>query len=170
MLGIFSNREKSNWRSLAKSSQTCTSLWCTGLSGVHRIVSGARMACPVNMPLLGKGRGAVAKIHRIFWCTPDCPMCQSRAQPTVDRAISRWHVAQPTFRRRHRTVRCAMWPMAGNDRLCQKRKEIRHYSLSGGAPDCPMRQRTEGNQSLPFGAPTTPSSLGAIKGTPRRME
>jgi hypothetical protein len=39
-----------------------------------------------------------------------------------------------------------------------------HYSLSGGAPDCPVRRQTEGNQSLPNGAPT------AIKGTLRRME
>jgi hypothetical protein len=45
-----------------------------------------------------------------------------------------------------------------------------HCSLSGGAPDCLMRPRTEGNQSLPNGTQTSPSSLGAIKGTPRRME
>jgi hypothetical protein len=32
---------------------------------------------------------------------------------------------------------------------------------------CP---RTEGNYCLPNGAPTAPSRLGAIKGTPRRME
>jgi hypothetical protein len=43
-------------------------------------------------------------------------------------------------------------------------------SLSGGAPDCPVRPRTEGNYCLPNGAPTAPSCLGAIKGTPRRME
>jgi hypothetical protein len=57
-----------------------------------------------------------------------------------------------------------------NGRLRQKRKEITHYSLSGSAPDCPMRPRTEGNYGLPNGAPTTPKCLGAIKGTPRRME
>jgi hypothetical protein len=33
-----------------------------------------------------------------------------------------------------------------------------------------MHPRTEGNQGLPNGAPTTPRSLGAIKGTPRRIE
>jgi hypothetical protein len=57
-----------------------------------------------------------------------------------------------------------------NGRLCQIRNEIVHYSLSSGALDCPVRPRIEGNQGLPNGAPTTPSSLGAIKGTPRRME
>jgi hypothetical protein len=33
-----------------------------------------------------------------------------------------------------------------------------------------MHPRTEGNQSLPNGAPMAPMSLGAIKGTPRRIE
>jgi hypothetical protein len=42
--------------------------------------------------------------------------------------------------------------------------------MSGGAPDCPVRPRSEGNYCLPNGAPTAPSYLGAIKGTPRRME
>jgi hypothetical protein len=42
--------------------------------------------------------------------------------------------------------------------------------LSGGAPDCPVCPRTEDNQSLLNGTLTAPSCLGAIKGTPRRME
>jgi hypothetical protein len=42
--------------------------------------------------------------------------------------------------------------------------------LSGGAPDCPVRHPTEGKDSLPCWLPTAPSCLGAIKGTPRRME
>jgi hypothetical protein len=33
-----------------------------------------------------------------------------------------------------------------------------------------MRPRTEGNQGLSNGAPMAPMTLGAIKGTPRRME
>jgi hypothetical protein len=36
--------------------------------------------------------------------------------------------------------------------------------------DCPVRQPTEGKISLPRMPPTAPSYLGAIKGTPRRME
>jgi hypothetical protein len=51
----------------------------------------------------------------------------------------------------------------------QKRKEITHCSLFGGAPDCPVRPQIEGNYGLPNGAPTTPSCLRAIKGTPRRL-
>jgi hypothetical protein len=42
--------------------------------------------------------------------------------------------------------------------------------LSVGAPDCPVRHPTEGNFGLPCWPPTTPSYLGAIKGTPRRMD
>ena len=42
--------------------------------------------------------------------------------------------------------------------------------LSGGAPECPVRHSTEGKDSLPCWPPMAPSCLGAIKGTPRRME
>jgi hypothetical protein len=42
--------------------------------------------------------------------------------------------------------------------------------ISLSAPDCPVRPWIEGNLGLSNGAPTAPSSLGAIKGTPRRME
>jgi hypothetical protein len=38
------------------------------------------------------------------------------------------------------------------------------------APDCPVRQSTEGKNCLPGMLSTAPSCLGAIKGTPRRME
>jgi hypothetical protein len=45
-----------------------------------------------------------------------------------------------------------------------------HRTVSGGASDCPVRQSTEGNNCLPGMLSTAPSCLGAIKGTPRRME
>jgi hypothetical protein len=45
-----------------------------------------------------------------------------------------------------------------------------HQTVSGGAPDCPVRQATEGKICLPGMLSTTPSCLGAIKGTPRHME
>jgi hypothetical protein len=38
------------------------------------------------------------------------------------------------------------------------------------APDCPVRQATEGKICLPGMLSTAPCCLGAIKGTPRRME
>jgi hypothetical protein len=45
-----------------------------------------------------------------------------------------------------------------------------HRTVSGGAPDCPVRQATEGKNCLPRLLSMAPSCLGAIKGTPRRME
>jgi hypothetical protein len=45
-----------------------------------------------------------------------------------------------------------------------------HRTVSGGAPDCPVRQSTEGKKCLPGMHSTAPSCLGAIKGTPRCME
>ena len=81
-------------------------------------------------------------------CTEQCPVCQ----------LSR---------------RC-------NGHLRQNRKEIRTglstvtvrwcTGLFGAPPDCPVHHPTEGNFGLPRLHPTAPSCLGAIKGTPRRME
>jgi hypothetical protein len=45
-----------------------------------------------------------------------------------------------------------------------------HWAVSGGAPDCLVRQATEGKNCLPGMHSTAPSCLGAIKGTPRCME
>jgi hypothetical protein len=45
-----------------------------------------------------------------------------------------------------------------------------HRTVSGGASDCPVRQATKGKNCLPGMLSTAPSCLGAIKGTPRRME
>jgi hypothetical protein len=42
--------------------------------------------------------------------------------------------------------------------------------MSGGAPDCSVHHPTEGKYCLPRMPPTAPSCLGAIKGTPMRME
>jgi hypothetical protein len=95
---------------------------------------------------------------------------QRSAGPTVGRAIRAGHVAKPTTSRGHRTVRCAPDSVqcangskAVNGRLCQTRKEIR-------TGQCPVRQTTEGKNCLPRLLSTAPSCLGAIKGTPRRIE
>jgi hypothetical protein len=67
VLGTLSKREKSDWRSLAKSSSTSTSLRCTGLSDVHQTVSGAQAGTPANRPLSGKTQRVAAIIHRTVW-------------------------------------------------------------------------------------------------------
>jgi hypothetical protein len=55
------------------------------------------------------------------------------------------------------------WLQDCNGRLRQIRKEIR-------TGQCPVRQATEGKNCLLEMLSTAPSCLGAIKGTPRRME
>jgi hypothetical protein len=97
-------------------------------------------------------------------------------EPTVGRAIRTRHVAEPTVGRGAPdcpvcTGQCPVRQrlQSANGRLRQIRKEI-CTGLSGGAPDCPVRQATEGKNCLPGMHSTAPSCLGDIKGTPRRME
>jgi hypothetical protein len=128
----------------------------------------ARLA-RANWSLSGIHRRRTAIIHQTVRCAPDCPVSQRSAGPTVDCAICARHVAEPTIGRGHRTVRCtpdSVWcangsqaPTVGFDREGKK-----------SAPDCPVRQATEGKICLPGMLSTAPSCLGAIKGTPRRME
>jgi hypothetical protein len=80
--------------------------------------------------------------------TPDCPVCTGQCP-----------MRQSTLRT--------------NSRMCQKRKEIVHRTATvtvGGAPGYPVHHPTEGKFGLPSWSPTAASCLGAIKGTPRRME
>jgi hypothetical protein len=139
-------------------------MWCTGQCPVPRLAPRRTGRSWEN------AEGTVAIIHRVVRCAPDYPVCQSRAQPTVDRMISGWHVAQPTVRKSHRTIRCAtglssvprgQWLATVGFARKGRESRIVHY---------PVRPRTEGNQGLPNGTQTAPSCLGAIKGTPRRME
>jgi hypothetical protein len=86
----------------------------------------------------------------------------------------------PTVTWSHRTVRCAPDSVrcakgvegatvgfAGKGRRSGTGQVL---FMSGGAPDCPVRHPTEGKNCLPIGSPMAPSCLGAIKGTPKRME
>jgi hypothetical protein len=70
----------------------------------------------------------------------------------------------------HRTVSGAPTaPRRQRSATPQKERNL-HRTVSGGAPDCPVRQATEGKNCLPGLLSTAPSCLGAIKRTPRRME
>jgi hypothetical protein len=87
---------------------------------------------------------------------------------------------QPTVGWGHRTVRCAPdsvrcvngYNSATVGCAISERRSApdNEQWMSGGAPDCPVRHPTEGKNCLPRMPPTAPSCLGAIKGTPRRME
>jgi hypothetical protein len=111
---------------------------------------------------------------------PDCSVSQRVTAPTVGRAIRARRVGAPTVVRGHRTVRCVPdsvrcasgYNSATVDCAILGRKSAPDHEqcLSGGAPDCPVRHPTEGKNCLPRLPPTSPSCLGSIKGTPRRME
>jgi hypothetical protein len=49
---------------VAESSQSCASLQCTRLSGVHRTLSGAQAGSAAKSLLSGIGGGDVAKNHQ----------------------------------------------------------------------------------------------------------
>jgi hypothetical protein len=102
--------------------------------------------------------------HRtVRWCTG------LSGEPTVGRAICARHVAEPTVRRGHRTVRCA--PDSVRCANGSKTSTVGCARIGRkSAPDCPVRQSIEGKICLPGMLSTAPSCLGAIKGTPRRME
>src|SRR6187455_2280073 len=143
---------------------------------VHRTVSGAPGCLDPKTPLSGICRRRTAKIHRTVRCAPDCPVSQRWAEPTVGRGICARHVAWPTVGRGHRTVRCA--PDCPVRQICNGRQRStglfkernRAPDSVRCAPDYPVRPTTEGKDSLPDVFSTAPSCLGAIKGTPWRME
>jgi hypothetical protein len=70
----------------------------------------------------------------------------------------------------HRTVSGAPTAPKRQRSASPNKERDPHRIVSGGAPDCPVRQATEGKNCLPGMHSTAPSCLGAIKGTPRRME
>ena len=157
-------------------SQGAVSVWGTGLSGgAPDSVRCARLP-RAKRPLSGICRRRTATIHRTVRCAPDCPVSQRSAGPTVGCAICARHVVEPTVGRGHRTVRCApdsvrcangsQAPTVG---FAREGKKSAPDSVRC-APDCPVRQATEGKNCLPRLLSTAPSCLGAIKGTPRRME
>jgi hypothetical protein len=133
----------------------------------------ALSVCTGQCPVCQAGSGELAalgnKLTAYDYNSPDCPVSQRSAGPTVVCAICARHVAEPTVGRGHRTVRCAPDSVrcANGSRLptvgfAKEGKE--------SAPDCPVRQATEGKNCLPELLSTAPSCLGAIKGTPRRMK
>jgi hypothetical protein len=99
-------------------------------------------------------------------------------EPTVGRANGRPRNSCVTSGRANGqmgapTVRCANGSKSstvGCANLGKQSAPDTEQCLSGGAPDCPVRHPTEGKNCLPGLLSTAPSCLGAIKGTPRRME
>jgi hypothetical protein len=134
----------------------------------HRTVSGAPGWPTVNRLLSGKRqRRCTAIIHRTVQWANGRQRQRSAAWSTRDT----W--PEPTIGWAHRTVRCAnrsRGPTIGCAKYGMRSRTRQLQGLSGGAPDCPVHHSTEGKDGLPNWSPTAPSCLGAIKGTPRRME
>jgi hypothetical protein len=70
----------------------------------------------------------------------------------------------------HRTVSAAPTALHLQRSASPNKETNPHRTVSGGAPDCSVRQSTEGKNCLPTMLSTAPSCLGAIKETPWRME
>jgi hypothetical protein len=136
-----------------------SSVWHTGLSGgAPDSVRCARLASG-EQATLGKNQRRTTIIHRTVWWANGLQRNGRQGHRTV-RCIPD-------------SVRCAIWPrdaMVICARIGRRSAPDRLQWLSGGAPDCLVRHPTEGKDNLPCWPPTAPSCLGAIKGTPRRME
>jgi hypothetical protein len=153
-----------------------------GLDGGVRLqligLSGGAPDCPVSHPRRSRRfremfNGVRLKFTGPSGEAPDCPMSQRSTAPTVGRTIRARRVGTPRVGWGHRTVRCANCHDTATTICARKGNKSaldRLQWVSGGAPDCPVRHPTEGNISLPRMPPMAPSCLGAIKGTPRRME
>jgi hypothetical protein len=136
----------------------------------HRTVRCARLD-RAKWPLSGIHRRRTAIIHRTVRCAPDCPVSQrSAARSARDTWSSQRLEGGTRLSGVHRTC-----PVRQRLSGCQgSAAPVKERNLAPDSvrctPDCPVRQSTEGNISLPRMLSTAPSCLGAIKGTPRRME
>jgi hypothetical protein len=137
-------QEKSNWKCLGSSSQDSAESGSTGLSGgAPDSVRCARLA-RAKWSLSGIHRRRMAIIHRTVRCAPHCPVSQRSAGPTVGRAICVGHVADPTARRGHRTVRCAPDMSGAPTALRLPTVDCAVFGRKSGTGQCPVCTRLSG--------------------------
>jgi hypothetical protein len=74
---------------------------------VHRTVRWCTGQCPVCPAGSGELATLGNKLTAYGYNSPDCPVSQRSAGPTVGCAIRARHMAKPMVGRGHRTVRCA---------------------------------------------------------------
>jgi hypothetical protein len=74
---------------------------------VHRTIRWCTGQCPVCQTGSGELAALGNKLTAYNYNSPDCPVSQRSAGPTVGCVIRARHVAEPTVGRGHRTVRCA---------------------------------------------------------------
>jgi hypothetical protein len=117
---------------------------------VHRTVRWCTGPCPVCQAGSGELAALGKELTAYDYNSPDCPVSQQSAGPTVGCAIRAVHVDEPTVGRGHRTVRCAPDSVrcanvskAANGRFRQRRKEIRtgQCSVVHRTVRCASRQK-----------------------------
>jgi hypothetical protein len=144
---------------------------------VHRTVRWCTGQCPMCQAGSGELAALGNKLTAYGYNSPDCPVCTGLSgEPTVGRANGRLRDPRETRGRANGREEAPDCPVC--TRQCPVRQRPAspnkegnpHRTVSGGAPDCPVRQATEGKNCLPGLLSTAPSCLGAINGTPRRME
>jgi hypothetical protein len=112
-------------------------------------------------------------------CAPDCPVVHRTVSVAPGKSPMKRPLSGKVQRRMaiiHWTVRWCTGlsgePMIASATVGRAIRGRRVARTNGrqGAPDCPVRHLTEDKDGLSCWPPTAPSYLGAIKGTPRRME
>jgi hypothetical protein len=135
---------------------------------VHRTVSGAPgWPAGGESTALGKTQRRMAIIHRtVRWCTG------LSGEPTVASTNGRLRNPWATRGPQQRSV--GHTGLSGAPTNLEDQRSDAPDMEGNRAPDsysdCPVHDPTEGKFGLPSWPPTAPSFLGAIKGTPRRME
>jgi hypothetical protein len=177
---VLESKKRKRREELGSKQPRLKTVWHTGLSGgAPDSVRCARLVSS-ELATLGSFWRHTAIIHRTVRWRTGLSGEPTAASATVGRQIRGRRVARSNGRQgapdcQVCTGQCPVRQPArrSNGRLRQEWKEIHtgHATvLSGGAPDCLVRHPTEGKNCLPCWVPTTANCLGAIKGTPRRME
>jgi hypothetical protein len=137
--------------------------WCTGQCPVCQAGS-SELAALGNSPAT------------YGYNSPDCLVCtELSGEPTFGRANGRPRDLRGTRGRANGYKGAPDCPVRQRLSGCQRsaapvKERNRAPDSVRCAPDCPVRRSTEGKISLPRMLSMAPSCLGAIKGTPRRME
>jgi hypothetical protein len=123
------NRKNRVGEEMARAAKDCsvwmhrTVRWCTGLSGG-----------PFTGELIALGNSSSTYGYN----SPDCPVSQRSAGPMVGRAICAGHVAGPTARRGHRSVRCAPDMSGAPTALWLPTVDCAVYGRKSSTGQCPV--------------------------------
>jgi hypothetical protein len=154
---------------------------------VHRTVSGGAPDSVRCARLTRREEAALGNSPTAYgYNSPDCPVCTGLSgEPTVGWANGRPRDLRETRGRANGRkgapdcpvctghVRCANGSQICNGRqrsAAPFKERNRAPDSVRCAPDCPVHPTIEGKDGLLVLLSTAPSCLGAIKGTPRRME